>query len=111
MRAGVWREFVIDMGFRSTEKCPKEQNLITILNYQLGHKISVVFIDNHHLVLHTHILPCKFWEWFDDKLMKLGIKQGSKLIGSSAWIFLQCSITSRVIETFEAASQRLPRKR
>ena len=33
MRAGVWREFIIDMEFRSTEKYPKKWNLITILNY------------------------------------------------------------------------------
>jgi len=59
------------MGFGLTEKCPEERNFIIILNHQLGYKlydltlckipvIFIEFIDNHCLILYTHILHCKF---------------------------------------------------
>ena len=59
------------MEFRSAEKCPEERSFIIVVNYWLGHKlhdlelcyIPIVFIhaiDNHSLVLHTHILSYKF---------------------------------------------------
>lgn len=89
------------MGFRLTEKCPEERNFIIILNHQLGYKlydlilcnIPVIFIesiDNHCLILHTHILHCKFQEQFDNKLTKLNIKPFSKQsrIMLNSWV--QC---------------------
>lgn len=98
MRARVWWKFIIDIEFQTTEKCLEEKNLITVLYHWLGYKlynialykISIIFIkaiDNHHLVLHTYILPCEFQKWFDDKLMKLDIKSFSVqiLIVLSPW--------------------------
>ena len=72
-----------------TEKCIEKRNFITILNYLLSHKlydlallrISIIFsqaINNHCLVLHTHISFHKFQEQFDDKFTKLSVKPFSE---------------------------------
>ena len=72
------------MEFRITEKY-LERNLITVLNYWLGHnlhdlallRIPITFIqaiNNHYLVLYTNILLHKFYNQYDDKPMKLEVK-------------------------------------
>ena len=60
----------------SISNCHTRDNRAITASNEIPDRLDTLtsIVSNHGLVVHTYISPREFWEWFDDKLVKLDVK-------------------------------------